>query len=247
MSTPQHDTANSFNSASNSTTVDIEMVFDANRNLEEVPEDQPTEANGMEPMTLKQRSHAIDGLVPANTRIPSSKLIAALSLHTAPIHSQVTAPEIGDLPGHDTIRKRVRGDLFDPFRNSEHRPSHAPPIVLEKTLDIRTKFPVIFDPDYFYHTQSAEAAQQVDQYVHYCNIVKSLMQAGSVFFFGAQHLMWMTLFPDSPEKWWAIEFMTLWTIYAILILKAVRPQKNHYLYRILTQVLTVQFYYSHQM
>ena len=264
MNVPQDDVANGSSSDSETSAKALKMNERIHGSLEQVTEDRSIEISE-EPIDIAERPIAgaekaieiqamriaIDGLAPANSRMlsnlsPSSTRNApqtSNSVQMTPKSTMRSQTHLG-LPSNDTIRKRVRGDFFDPFRHQGQRPSSAQPIALEKTLSIRTKFPVIFDPDYFYHSQSAEAAQQVDQYVHYCNIVKSLMQGGSVLMFGAMHLVWMTLFPDSPEKWWAIEFMTLWTIYAILILKAVRPQKNHYLYRILTQVLTVQFYYN---
>jgi len=130
----------------------------------------------------------------------------------------------------------------DPKRNASLKPSKIRPMALQKTLSMQTGFPVIFDPDCFYHghlnpetSQSSDVDAAVDQYVHYCNIVKSMMQSVTVLGFGGVLLAAMSIWPNHPERWWSVSFLTLWVIYATLILNSVRSRADRGIYRILTQ------------
>ena len=134
--------------------------------------------------------------------------------------------------------KKVRTSRVqsDPLRHKKQQPSLALPLAFIKSFSMGEEFPLVFDPDYFYHKYSKDDLKDVDQYVHYRNIGKSFVLSVSVFGFGGVLIALMSIYPEHFEKWYALSFLMLWIVYAIAILWTVRDSKNRYIYRILTSV-----------
>merc|ERR1711879_212835 len=87
------------------------------------------------------------------------------------------------------------------YRYRGKTPSTMEPLAFLRSISGGFEFPLTFEPDDLYF-KSKEDDVAVDRFVHWCNVLKSLMMAGSVLSFGAILLILMALYPDDFEKWY---------------------------------------------
>ena len=162
--------------------------------------------------------------------------IRALRMDTFHHDEKVESPDAG------SSASIVSTSKSDPLRNRKASPSTVMPMAFMKSLTmVGEEFPLVFEPEYFYRKYSKNDKKDVDQYVHYRNIIKSIVLSTSVFGFGGVLVALIAI--DSAaehfEKWYALSFLTLWIVYAVAILWTVRDSENRYIYRILTSVYSL--------